>query len=239
MKALPAVDRVCVHTYLPGDLRAGGVVLDLGANRGDFAEAIASRFECDVHAMEPVPAFHETLEALSGVDLHPLCLAPREGMVELHVPEEKDATLFPDSGTSATSIEVPATTIEGFMDAVGASEFELVKLDVEGAELPALEEAPARSLLRARQITVEFHDWQRPENEDRVRLVKRRLRRIGFYCIRFSANNGDVLFVRRDLLSPLQYYYLALCVRNVRGVGRVLRRGVERLLTDSCLIGVL
>lgn len=224
MKALPRVDRICMHSYLPGLLQPGGLVLDLGANRGAFAGAMACRYGVKVHAMEPVPAFHERLQAIPDVQLHRCCLAPTDGQVELSLPEGTDATLFPRDEQVGDTLQVEATTLSCFFEELGARECDLMKLDVEGAELPALEQAAPEVLLRARQITVEFHDWKRPENSARVRKVKRRLRRLGFYCIRFSGNNGDVLFVRRDLLHPLQYLYLAFLVRNLRGAARLIRR---------------
>lgn len=230
MKALPTVDRACVHSYLPDLIRPGEVVLDLGANRGQFAGAMLDKFNCVVHAMEPVPGFHERLRAIPGVRLHTCCLAPTNGEVEVHVPEEGDATLYPGEDDASSTISVPCVTLEEFIRGLEVTEIALIKLDVEGAELPALEVTPRDVLLRTRQITVEFHDWRHPETADRVRQVKQRLRAIGFYCIRFSATNGDVLFVRRDLLHPVQYAYVAFIARNLRGAQRLLRRQLGRIL---------
>lgn len=220
---LPVVERICVHTFVPELLGNDAITVDLGANRGVFAEAIAKRFGCVVHAVEPVPDLHQRLLEIDSIEAHADCLAPVEEMVELHLPQESDATLYPQSETGST-IRVPGETLEGFIQKFAAPEIDLLKLDVEGAELPALEETPPELLLLARQITVEFHDWQRPQNSSRVRTVQERLRAIGFYSIRFSANNGDVLFIRKDLINWAEYLYLALYVRNARGAWRVLRR---------------
>lgn len=227
------VDRCCVHSYLPDAIRRDGVVFDLGANRGDFARAMVDRFDCTVHAMEPVPAFHRTLRDIPGVQVHPYCLAPSGGEVVLHVPEDGDATLYPEERSILSKISVPGMTLQQFFEQQANREVDLVKLDVEGAELPVLEETPSTVLLQMRQITVEFHDWQHPETSERVANVKRRLRRIGFYCICFSGNNGDVLFVRRDQMNWVQYLYLAFLVRNLRGARRLLGRHVGRVLGNT------
>lgn len=222
----PVVERICVHTFVPELLGNDPITVDLGANRGVFAKAIAKRFGCVVHAVEPVPNLHQRLLEIDGIEAHGGCLAPVAETVELHLPQGSDATLYPQSATGST-IRVPGETLGGFIQAFAAPEIDLLKLDVEGAELPALEDTPTELLLLTRQITVEFHDWQRPQTSSRVRAVQERLKDIGFYCIRFSANNGDVLFIRQDLINWAEYLYLALIVRNARGAWRVLRRSLH------------
>ena len=98
-------------------------------------------------------------------------------------------------------------------------------MDIEGAEMEILETAPAELLRRARQITVEFHDFLYPELLPRVKAIQRRLAAAGFYVINFSQfTNGDVLFVRRDLISYPQYLFLKYPVKYGRGVRRLLAR---------------
>lgn len=221
------ISRICVHSFIADLVRPGGVVLDIGANRGEFAADVRARFGCTVHALEPVPSFHAELNKIPGVTLHPECLASESGTVELHLRSNGDATLYESSG-DGVRMSVPSITLDQLVEKVAVDEIDILKLDLEGAELDVLETTLEGTLRRARQITVEFHDWQWPEMTPRVEVVIQRLCDLGFYCIRFSYNNGDILFVRRDLLHPIEYAYLAYIVRNAMGIGRVLRRLVRR-----------
>lgn len=150
-------------------------------------------------------------------------------MLELALPERADAALFPVQDSEPPTLVVPSVTLEEFLNGEGFQEVDVLKMDVEGAELPVIEQAPAPILRRARQITVEFHDWMIPGTTERVESVKRRLRHLGFYCIRFSRNNGDVLFVRQDLLSFVRYASVAYLVRNVMGARRIMDRLLRSL----------
>ncbi len=43
-----STERICNHTFVPRLINADSIVLDLGANRGEFSHGIIERFGCRV-----------------------------------------------------------------------------------------------------------------------------------------------------------------------------------------------
>jgi FkbM family methyltransferase len=156
-------------------LREGMTVFDVGANVGELT-LLFSRFvgaAGSVHAFEPTGRVFERLTAvcraaaLGNVRLNRLALAEEEGPVRLHVYDDDHLSwtsraLRPlesygiDLRPQATE-EAPATTVDLYCEAHGVAEIDLLKIDVEGAELQVL--IGARRMLRERRVrcvTFEF-----------------------------------------------------------------------------------
>ncbi len=135
--------------------RAAGrpfVVIDGGANRGDysravFAEARVAGVTAEVHAFEPSPACAAELRLKLGGEagfyLVPLALSDHEGEATLHDGREgsSQASLVPraeHAGGGAAAITVPLARLGDYLGAQGITRVDLLKLDVEGHELAAL-----------------------------------------------------------------------------------------------------
>lgn len=67
---------------------------------------------------------------------------------------------FPGWDKQPEIYEVECLTIKELMIQEGVKHWDLVKLDIEGSEFDVLENWPGAI---ATQISVEFHDWQKPE----------------------------------------------------------------------------
>lgn len=156
-------------------LRDGMTVFDVGANVGELT-LLFSRFvgaAGRVHAFEPTRRGFERLAAvcraasLGNVRLNRLALAEEEGSVLLHLYDDAHLSWTTravrplenygiDLKPQATE-EAPATTVDLYCEANGVAEIDLLKIDVEGAELQAL--LGARRMLRERRVrcvTFEF-----------------------------------------------------------------------------------
>jgi FkbM family methyltransferase len=156
-------------------LREGMTVFDVGANVGELT-MLCSRLVGQagrVHAFEPSGEGFERLSAvcaaasLHNVTLNRLALAEREGTVRLHVYEgahlswtTRAARPLEDYGIAVKPAgieEVPAATLEHYCERAGVERIDLVKIDVEGAELQVMQ--GAKRLLREKRIrclTFEF-----------------------------------------------------------------------------------
>jgi FkbM family methyltransferase len=191
--------RIAGHTFLPSLLGPDSVVLDIGANEGHFARAIVRDFDCKVHAVEPNPYLYTGLQelAISGVTAHGVALAGTRGPRPFQVMNNSEASHFPNvNGSNEGTIQVQAVTLEDLISQISApAGIDLIKMDIEGAELDVLEHVPARVLERVRQLTIEFHQFVYPETRARVEGVKKRLSNLGFWVVDFSRTNYDVLFV--------------------------------------------
>ncbi len=155
-----------------------------GAYFGDHAvlvaKAIAPRGGI-VHAFEPNPEQREMLRhnvALNNLDnvrINGLGLW-RDGNTHLHLVGE-DSYAYPEVVAEETADSFPTTTIDDYLKAVGVDYADLIMLDIEGAELPALEGA-ARQLRNAQAPVVvfevhrQFVDWSNGlENADIIRVL--------------------------------------------------------------------
>lgn len=127
-------------------LDSGATFVDVGANLGIHTIAAARRVGATgrVVAIEPTPSLHrylrESLE-LNGVtrivQVEPKAVVAQPGEVTLHCAENSGLnSIFPLADASSTSVVVPATTLDAILAA--ESRVDLIKLDVEGAELEAM-----------------------------------------------------------------------------------------------------
>lgn len=201
---LQHIERRCDHSFVASALGPRSVVVDLGVNKGEFATWIADRFACTVYGAEPDLNLYHHLARHDAVRIFPFAVGGQMGSAILKRAPGSCATLFGDASRPAEQVGVKVLTLEGFLSLAGLAECEridLVKVDIEGAELPMFEEARDALLVRVAQFTVEFHDFIWPELSSRVNGVKSRLRRLGFRVINFSLDNSDVLFLNRKLLD--------------------------------------
>lgn len=149
---------------------ADPVVFDVGASVGDIAREYRRRFPTAfLHCFEPNPAVFEKLRARLPVDdrriaCHPVALASSEGRAQLHVNAfaPTSSLLASDDRGSAywgtglldtlQTIEVQTTTLDDFCTAKQIERIDVLKLDVQGAELSVLE--GARRMLSEQRIAL-------------------------------------------------------------------------------------
>jgi FkbM family methyltransferase len=212
------------HTFLPEIFRSNPIVLDLGGNKGEFAKFMTTNFAARVFLLEPLPRLFRDIEGMPGLVKYEEALSANSGNITLHDAPDRCATAY-GGYSQGEEVTVKSVDLAELMGRLPAGDVDLVKMDIEGAEIEVLETAAPEVIRRARQITVEFHDFLYPELTPRVEAIKSRLSGMGFYVINFSYHtNGDVLFVRKDAISRLHYFWLKYLVKYYRGIRRVAAR---------------
>ena len=229
---LGEVARLCDHTYLPDLLDSNSIVVDLGANQGEFAHEMIRRCGCMVYAAEPLSSLHAAIDGSPRLKLFRVALGKQNGNAPLRVYGGRCASLMGarENDETVNQEEVEVVDLHTFLVRAGLGRVDLMKVDVEGAELDMFESALESDLRRIGQITIEFHDFIYPKLTPRVEAAKRRLRTLGFWMINFSLDNTDVLFINRDAnaISLLRYGKLKYVTKYLEGAKRRLSRRRER-----------
>lgn len=169
-------------------LKPGDLAIDLGANVGEFTLAMA-KTGADVHAFEPDPHALDQLRAATAghanVSVHPVAVGTAAGTATLY-----RATWFardPDRGSKSSSLfstkrnidtdhglDIEIIDFPAFLAAL-ESDIALIKMDIEGAEVPLLETLPDTPVAtRIGKIFVETHERALPDLAPRIAELKAR-----------------------------------------------------------------
>lgn len=126
--------RVLIAASVPPD----GTAIDVGANTGTVLEEIVAVAPQGHHvAYEPLPVLVDVLkERFPTVEVRQAALSDRNGVATYHLRsgDEGSSGLMPDDGAQPIQVRV-----ERLDDTLGDLKPDLIKIDVEGAELQALE----------------------------------------------------------------------------------------------------
>ena len=228
------LERISQHSFLPALVRKESLVLDLGGNRGEFSRGI-QKYGFSVIAVEPTPALANHLRQ-SGVQVIEAAVTGQDGTASFTFSEHEELTgsilgrdVVDLLGEDSTTIEVPTLSLGSLLN---GRTVDLVKVDIEGAELDMFLKADDETLLSVRQFTVEFHDFWYLELGPRTEAVKQRMERLGFWTMRGTPNNKDVLFVHPDFApGAMQRIYIGQWLRNINGFGRALAIVCRRIFS--------
>ena len=144
-----------VAAYLKSNLARGAAVVDIGANVGFFSLAVLALIPgSTVHMFEPSPRPRSRLASSIARNrlearaiLNPLALYSEPGEMDFFVHTGYHSAFdgFRDTNYALagepTRIKVPVTTLDLYVAEAGITHLDLVKIDVEGAELSVLQGA--------------------------------------------------------------------------------------------------
>lgn len=140
-------------------IKKGDIVFDVGANVGELT-LLFSRFadiDGHVHAFEPTPETFKKLSAIvrnankANVTLNNLAVSERSGNITFNMYEEQIAAFnsmairplekYGINVPAPTIIQIPAISIDEYCAEKSIIKIDLLKIDVEGAELNVLKGA--------------------------------------------------------------------------------------------------
>lgn len=198
------------HTYWAAPLCPDSQVVDLGANRGEFSRGIMQKHGCRIFAVEPNPL----ISIDPDVDKHTdrWAIIDHDGLTPFFISHNPQSGSVSDQMAENYGIEkqleVRGITLQSFLEEKKLSHVDLLKMDVEGAEIPILSQTDDDTLQKVDQLSVEFHDFRDDRKTPHVRTAIRRLRRLGYMVINANQPYHDnVLFIRGSILRrhPLQW----------------------------------
>lgn len=187
-------------------------------------------YGCRCFAVEPNPKLFEHLRLMSDIRAFNYAVAGSAGEVDFGLSANDEASCIVQNGSEVSEeiVKVKAIGLAGLLEEMQVDYVDLLKVDIEGAEIEMFD-AMSDSIGSAfGQLTVEFHDFCGVPVAA-IERVSKRLAKLGYASIRFSRHTyGNTWFVntrrldvsRRDL-AHARYIY-----RNLAGAGRILARAL-------------
>ena len=181
------IRRVKEHSFF-GPLLAGpAVVADFGAHCGEFVTALKSEYSISRAVLvEANPTLAEAMKEKLGSQVNVVQAAlsgtNNKGLIRFtRSANPESSSIFREWAAAygvADQIDVPAVEFSNVIRELGGR-VDLVKFDIEGAEVDVLQAASASDLASCGQLTVEFHDKRPPITRRDVDRVCQRMRSDG------------------------------------------------------------
>lgn len=181
------------------------VVLDIGANQGDFSSAILEALpESSIHAYEPSPQVFAVLqrrhEGNDRVICHRKAVGARTGSLPFELRPDDDKLGRLVSAASDHTVDVEVTTVDQIRTEENIEMIGLLKTDTEGHEMQVLEGALS-SFQKQRILAVMVEVTLGPQTERHVALDKAAcllqshgFRLHGVYDLGYDRHSGKLRF---------------------------------------------
>lgn len=225
--------RVNGHTFFDRFIHKDAVVVDLGANQGVFSQLMVERFGCSCYAVEANYDVFKSFASDKRLKPFNFAVASQSGTLDFYVSENSEASsLNVVEGTAIhQKVAVPSERLDEFLKEQNLTSVDLLKMDIEGAEIDVVDSCSDELLQNVSQMTIEFHDFNGMASQEDVSRVVRRLEGLGFLCFVMSrATHDDVCFANRNrcAISTAEALWVQHVSRNARGVMRLLRQKLGR-----------
>jgi len=180
-------------------------VLDLGANKGDFAQKLYGLTKARIFSVEPcldnynrIPKLGENVKMNVAVSE-----LSKKYFLTLNENSESNA-LYEREPVDCMYCVVEGVTFSEIISRNQIDKLSLLKMDIEGTEIKVLKSIPQPFLKKVKQITIEFHDFigDGIVTQEDVTEICNYLKHNGFSVIKFSPlSNKDVLFLNNSDFS--------------------------------------
>lgn len=219
------------HTLWRPGLYPGATAVDLGANRAAFSRGLIEKYGCRSIALEANPKLASEIENERYLAVFNYAVSASEGVLRFHLAEnDEESSIYGSrNSTSVPSIEVESIHLERFLASRSIQKIDVLKLDIEGAEIEVLASCSDDFLRNVGQVTVEFHDFLGLTPLEDIHRTIARFESLGFACIKIWQHAwGDVLLINRfwHKYSLPQILWSKYWTRNVWGLQRVLARSL-------------
>ncbi len=155
-------------------LDANSIVFDIGAFKGEWAEAIFSRYGSCIYCFEPVQTFSENIQerfsSNAKITVAPYGFGAREEEMMISHDEDASSVFLGDGEEKIKIVEAKA-----FIEENEIAKIDLMKINIEGAEYDLIEHLiETKMIYRIKNLQVQFHDFF-PDAEKRMEAIQEEL----------------------------------------------------------------
>ena len=214
------------HTIAAELIEPSGVVLDCGSHRGEYAKWVSEQFGVSVIGFEANGELYGNLPVLERVDFRFCAIGGENGITDFSKLEDVDGSIVYYENMENCS-RVKVVGLGDFLKDETTGVVELIKIDIEGAELDAIESIDGGCLKRIKQMTVEFHDFIDGNDIPRIKRILSHLQSNGFYLFKMSFfTYGDIVLINSRYISINLWEQFLVRIRYIAipGITRFLRR---------------
>ncbi|MBE9117910.1 FkbM family methyltransferase [Lusitaniella coriacea LEGE 07157] len=223
---VPKIISLRLHNFCSDLINADSIVVDLGANRGAFSQEISQRFGCKCYAVEASPELFSIIPTNNLIQKFNYVIHSRNAPVQFHTSTNEESGSIQElpQDLAEDVVRVEGITLDRFLTDNNIEQVDLLKIDIEGAEIELFKSANDESLKKIKQIAVEFHDFLEYFSlKQDIDAIEKRMKSLGFYYIVFSFfSHADVLFINKETsgISYGGYLYLNYFDKYLRGIYR-------------------
>jgi len=215
IKKILSIDCISEHHFVTSLLGRESVVVDLGANKGEFFYAYKKKYEGRHILVEPNAKLFGRLDVSSHDKKFQVVVGGEDKTYTFyHSKNDEAGSLQPEMASQwvlSGSEQVQGLSWSSLLQRASAQAIDLLKVDIEGAELDLFSGMTKLQLSHIGQISCEFHDFMDTSQLPRVQAVIRHLRDSGFVVLNFSIrDHRDVLFVNTQRAGAMKLVLLHL-----------------------------
>ena len=217
-------------------LSAGDIVIDIGANIGLFTLIASERVlpNGKVFSFEPSPQTYawlaENIEAnsLSNVSAFKSALSDRDGVIDFYISSQGfdafNSIIKPSKGKDYIKESVPTLTLDSFIkNANLEGGINLIKIDVEGFEIPLL--SGAMHLLssnKAPDMIVEFTESNAKNANTTCAQLYSKISSFGYELYQYDAKRN--ILVKEPAGQSYLNYKNLIATKNIEAINKRLNR---------------
>jgi FkbM family methyltransferase len=231
------------HTIVPRHLTSKTRVLDLGTNHGSFSKIVQKNWNCQIHCVEANEKLVKDLSKQNFNVIHAAAVGVSRS-IEFNIMENDEASSIMDhhqiSLDTTASIQglvsekvaiVEGLNYQDILKKFNLETCDLLKVDIEGAEIEFLDAMTDRELQMISQITIEFHVFMGYYPRIVSDRIISRIKSLGFYNLGCNLKTSDDVLLINKCLCPHAYWDWVKVACFVRPLVS-LHSNLERILQD-------
>ena len=196
------IEKIRGHSFYSKGLNAASIILDLGGNLGAFSKAVASKYGSRTFIIEASPELFAKIDESPSTRKYNYAVSGRNGFAVFHESRNIEAgnIIAPKSNSTGKTFKVESRNFTSLVSELGLDEIDLLKIDIEGAEIEVFDTITNEDLKAVKQITIEFHDSVPIPNvatEDVKRIIEKIIS-MGFEGIQCGRKNSDWMFINKN-----------------------------------------